>query len=554
MKLWSGRFGKDTNALVNELNASIAFDQRLYREDITGSMAHAAMLAGQGIISQADADAIQAGLQAILEDVEAGKIAFTADNEDIHMNVEALLTARIGDAGKRLHTARSRNDQVALDFRMYVREQIPVIVGQLLDLETVLCRQAKQYQTAVMPGYTHLQRAQPISFAQHLLAYASMFSRDVTRLEDCAARLNECPLGSGALAGTTYPIDRFMTAQALGFAGPMSNSLDGVSDRDYALELLSALGSGALAGTTYPIDRFMTAQALGFAGPMSNSLDGVSDRDYALELLSALSILMMHLSRFSEEIILWCSWEFKFIELDDGYATGSSIMPQKKNPDVAELVRGKTGRVYGDLMGLLTVMKGLPLAYNKDMQEDKEPVFDAVDTVEMCLPVFAAMLDTMTVHTGNMRKGLPLAYNKDMQEDKEPVFDAVDTVEMCLPVFAAMLDTMTVHTGNMRAAAGKGFINATDCADYLTKKGMPFRDAYTVTGKLVAACTAQGKTLEELSLEELKAASDLFDEDVYEAINLENCMALRGSYGGPAVSETTRQIQAVEQFIKDHTK
>ena len=460
MKLWSGRFGKDTNALVNELNASIAFDQRLYREDITGSMAHAAMLAGQGIISQADADAIQAGLQAILEDVEAGKIAFTADNEDIHMNVEALLTARIGDAGKRLHTARSRNDQVALDFRMYVRAQIRVIIEQLLELERVLCRQAKQYQTAVMPGYTHLQRAQPISFAQHLLAYASMFSRDVTRLEDCAARLNECPLGSGALAGTTYPIDRFMTAQALGFAGPMSNSLDGVSDRDYALELLSAL-----------------------------------------------SILMMHLSRFSEEIILWCSWEFKFIELDDGYATGSSIMPQKKNPDVAELVRGKTGRVYGDLMGLLTVMKGLPLAYNKDMQEDKEPVFDAVDTVEMCLPVFAAMLDTMTV-----------------------------------------------HTGNMRAAAGKGFINATDCADYLTKKGMPFRDAYTVTGKLVAACTAQGKTLEELSLEELKAASDLFDEDVYEAINLENCMALRGSYGGPAVSETTRQIQAVEQFIKDHTK
>ena len=460
MKLWSGRFGKDTNALVNELNASIAFDQRLYREDITGSMAHARMLGACGIISMEDAAAILEGLQGILEDVEAGKVEFTADNEDIHMNVEALLTARIGDAGKRLHTARSRNDQVALDFRMYVREQIPVIVGQLLELETVLCRQAKQYQTAVMPGYTHLQRAQPISFAQHLLAYASMFSRDVTRLEDCAARLNECPLGSGALAGTTYPIDRFMTAQALGFAGPMSNSLDGVSDRDYALELLSAL-----------------------------------------------SILMMHLSRFSEEIILWCSWEFKFIELDDGYATGSSIMPQKKNPDVAELVRGKTGRVYGDLMGLLTVMKGLPLAYNKDMQEDKEPVFDAVDTVEMCLPVFAAMLDTMTV-----------------------------------------------HTGNMRAAAGKGFINATDCADYLTKKGMPFRDAYTVTGKLVAACTAQGKTLEELSLEELKAASDLFDEDVYEAINLENCMALRGSYGGPAVSETARQIQAVEQFIKDHTK
>ena len=431
-----------------------------YREDITGSMAHAKMLGACGIISMEDVAAILEGLQSILEDVEAGKVEFTADNEDIHMNVEALLTARIGDAGKRLHTARSRNDQVALDFRMYVREQIPTIVGQLLELESVLCRQAKQYQTAVMPGYTHLQRAQPISFAQHLMAYASMFARDVTRLEDCAKRLNECPLGSGALAGTTYPIDRWQTAKALDFDAPMSNSLDGVSDRDYALELMSAL-----------------------------------------------SILMMHLSRFSEEVILWCSWEFKFIELDDAYATGSSIMPQKKNPDVAELVRGKTGRVYGDLMSLLTVMKGLPLAYNKDMQEDKEPVFDAIDTVEMCLPVFAAMIDTMTVRTDNMRK-----------------------------------------------AAGKGFINATDCADYLTKKGMPFRDAYTVTGKLVAACTAQGKTLEELSLDELKAVSELFDQDVYEAIKLENCMALRASYGGPAVSETTRQIEAIEDFVKAHTK
>ena len=456
MKLWGGRFQKETDNLVNELNASIGFDQRLYREDITGSMAHAAMLADCGVIARADADAIIGGLQGILEDVEAGKIAFTADNEDIHMNVEALLTARIGDAGKRLHTARSRNDQVALDFRMYVREQIPVIVGQLLELETVLCRQARQYQTAVMPGYTHLQRAQPISFAQHLMAYAAMFRRDVTRLEDCAARLNECPLGSGALAGTTYPIDRWNTAKALGFDAPMGNSLDGVSDRDYALELLSAL-----------------------------------------------SILMMHLSRFAEEVILWCSWEFKFIELDDAYATGSSIMPQKKNPDVAELVRGKTGRVYGDLMGLLTVMKGLPLAYNKDMQEDKEPVFDAVDTVEMCLPVFAAMLDTMTV-----------------------------------------------RTDNMRAAAGKGFINATDCADYLTKKGMPFRDAYTTVGRLVAACTAQGKTLEELTLEELQAVSDLFGEDVYDALKLENCMALRASWGGPAVSETTRQIEAIESFVQ----
>ena len=456
MKLWGGRFQKETDQLVNELNASISFDQRLYREDITGSMAHARMLGDCGIISKEDAAAIIGGLQGILADIEAGKVTFTADNEDIHMNVEALLTARIGDAGKRLHTARSRNDQVALDFRMYVREQIPVMVSQLLELETVLCRQAKKYQTAVMPGYTHLQRAQPISFAQHLMAYASMFRRDVTRLEDCGKRLDECPLGSGALAGTTYPIDRWETAQALGFAAPMSNSLDGVSDRDYALELLSGL-----------------------------------------------SILMMHLSRFAEEVILWCSWEFKFIELDDAYATGSSIMPQKKNPDVAELVRGKTGRVYGDLMSLLTVMKGLPLAYNKDMQEDKEPVFDAIDTVEMCLPVFAAMLDTMTVRTDNMRK-----------------------------------------------AAGHGFINATDCADYLTKKGMPFRDAYTVTGHLVAQCTARGKTLEELTLEELKAVSELFEADVYDALNLENCMALRSSYGGPAVAETARQIGEIEQFIQ----
>ena len=456
MKLWGGRFQKETDNLVNELNASIGFDRRLYREDITGSMAHAAMLADCGIISRADADAIINGLQGILEDAEAGKIEFTADNEDIHMNVEALLTARIGDAGKRLHTARSRNDQVALDFRMYVREQIPVITGQLLELETVLCRQARQYQTAVMPGYTHLQRAQPISFAQHLMAYAAMFRRDVTRLEDCAARLNECPLGSGALAGTTYPIDRWQTARELGFDAPMGNSLDGVSDRDYALELMSAL-----------------------------------------------SILMMHLSRFAEEVILWCSWEFKFIELDDAYATGSSIMPQKKNPDVAELVRGKTGRVYGDLMSLLTVMKGLPLAYNKDMQEDKEPVFDAIDTVEMCVPVFAAMIDTMKVLPENMRK-----------------------------------------------AAGKGFINATDCADYLTKKGMPFRDAYTVTGRLVAACAAQGKTLEDLTLDELKAVSGLFEQDVYDALNLENCMALRKSYGGPAVAETARQIEAIEAFVQ----
>ena len=460
MKLWGGRFGKETSSLVNDFNESISFDQRLYRQDIQGSMAHANMLARQGILTEEDNAAIQSGLAGILADIEAGNVEFTAENEDIHMNVEALLTARIGSAGKRLHTARSRNDQVAVDFRLYVRDEIPAVIADVLALEKVLCRIAREHQNTVMPGYTHLQRAQPISFAQHLCAYAAMFRRDVTRLEDCRVRMNECPLGSGALAGTTHPIDRWDTAKALGFAAPTSNSLDGVSDRDYALETLSAL-----------------------------------------------SILMMHLSRFSEEIILWCSWEFKFIELDDAYSTGSSIMPQKKNPDVAELVRGKTGRVYGSLMGLLTVMKGLPLAYNKDMQEDKEPVFDAFDTVEQCLPVFTAMLDTMRV----------------------------------LPE-------------NMRAAAGRGFINATDCADYLTKRGMPFRDAYTVTGKLVAFCTAQGKTLEELSLAELHAFSELFDEDVYEALRLENCMDLRKSYGGPAQEETRRQIEEIEAFVLQHSK
>ena len=455
MKLWSGRFGKDTDALVNAFNASIDFDQRLYREDIRGSLAHAKMLADCGILSPEDGEAIQRGLREILSDIEAGKVAFTADNEDIHMNIEALLTERIGDAGKRLHTARSRNDQVALDFRMYVRREIGSVIDRLLSLQSVLCRRAKEYQSAVMPGYTHLQRAQPVSFAHHLMAYAHMFARDVTRLEDCRERLNQCPLGCGALAGTTYPIDRWETAEELGFDEPMENSLDAVSDRDYALELLSGL-----------------------------------------------SILMLHLSRFAEEVILWCSWEFKFIELDDAYATGSSIMPQKKNPDVAELVRGKTGRVYGDLITLLTVMKGLPLAYNKDMQEDKEPVFDALDTVEMCLPVFAAMLDTMKVFPERMRE-----------------------------------------------AAGRGFLNATDCADYLTKKGMPFRDAYTVTGKLVALCAGEGKSLEELALADFKAACELFDEDVYEALRLENCVSLRHSYGGPAVGETTRQIQDIEDFI-----
>ncbi|MCI9564017.1 MAG: argininosuccinate lyase [Oscillospiraceae bacterium] len=457
MKLWGGRFRKETDSLVNDFNASIHFDARLYQEDIQGSMAHARMLSDCGIISPEDNRQIQEGLAAILADAEAGRVEFTADNEDIHMNVEALLTARIGAAGKRLHTARSRNDQVAVDLRLHLRREICEITGQILDLQQAILEQARAHTNTVMPGYTHLQRAQPISFAQHLLAYGEQLKRDVTRLADCKRRMNVCPLGSGALAGTTYPIDRFETARLLGFDGPCSNSLDGVSDRDYALELLSAL-----------------------------------------------SILMMHLSRFAEEVILWCSWEFKFVELDDAYSTGSSIMPQKKNPDVAELVRGKTGRVYGDLMGLLTTMKGLPLAYNKDMQEDKEPVFDAVDTVKMCLPVFAGMIATMRV----------------------------------LPE-------------NMRRAAGGGFINATDCADYLTRKGMAFRDAYTTVGNLVYYCTQQGKLLEELTLEELKNISPLFGEDVYEALSLETCMGQRRSHGGPAPEETERQIRELEAFITE---
>jgi argininosuccinate lyase len=456
MKLWSGRFRKETNALVNDFNSSISFDSRMYREDVEGSIAHARMLGKQGIISGEDADKIVEGLRGILADIEAGKIEFSADNEDIHMNIEAILTQRIGDAGKRLHTARSRNDQVAVDFRLYLKRQIADIRGELLDFERVLVKQARRHTDTVMPGYTHLQRAQPITFAQHLLAYAFMLKRDVTRLEDCAERMDECPLGSGALAGTTYPIDRFATAEALGFKRPTDNSLDGVSDRDYALEFLSDI-----------------------------------------------SILMMHLSRFAEETILWCSWEFRFVTLDDAYSTGSSIMPQKKNPDVSELVRGKTGRVYGDLMSLLAAMKSLPLAYNKDMQEDKEPVFDAVDTVRMCVPVFAAMIDTMTV-------------NKE----------------------------------NMRAAAGRGFINATDCADYLTKKGMPFRDAYTVVGNLVYYCQESGKTLEEIPIDELKMASPLFDSDVYDALNMENCVQTRRSFGGPAREETKRQIGEIEKFIE----
>ena len=458
MKLWAGRFQKETDTLVNDFNSSIGFDARLYKQDIQGSIANATMLGKQGIIEQAEADKIISGLKAILADIEAGEVEFTMDNEDIHMNIEAILTQRIGDTGKRLHTSRSRNDQVAVDFRLYVKEEIPTIINQVLDLEQVLIQKAEENLSTVMPGYTHLQRAQPTTFAHYMMAYANMFRRDVTRLEDCLERLDECPLGAGALATSTYPVDRQMTAKLLGFAKPTENSMDSVSDRDYAIEFLSAC-----------------------------------------------SILMMHLSRFAEEIILWCSWEFKYADLDDAYSTGSSIMPQKKNPDVAELVRGKTGRVYGDLMTLLTVMKALPLAYNKDMQEDKEPVFDAIDTVEMCLPVFGAMLQTLTIRPKNMAK----------------------------------------------AAAG-GFINATDCADYLVKKGMPFREAYMIVGRLVNMCIRSGENLETLTLRDFRAISDLFDSDVYEALELKHCVHERKVYGGPSKDDVTRQIQYIKDFVADH--
>jgi argininosuccinate lyase len=460
MKLWSGRFDKNTNELVDELNASIGFDFRLYEQDIAGSIAHSAMLAKQGIISAEDREKIHEGLKSILSDIKAGKLSFGSDVEDVHMAVEGELTRRIGDAGKRLHTARSRNDQVALDFRLYLKGEITGIICLVLDLIEVLVAAAEKNLTTVMPAYTHLQRAQPTTFAHYMMAYANMLRRDVTRLQDCLERMDECPLGSGALTATTYPIDRKAVADELGFARVTQNSLDGVSDRDYAIEFLNCI-----------------------------------------------SILMMHLSRFSEEIILWCSWEFKFIELDDAYSTGSSIMPQKKNPDIAELVRGKTGRVYGDLMTLLTVMKALPLAYNKDMQEDKEPVFDAIDTVKKCLPVFSAMLETMRL----------------------------------LPE-------------NMRAAAGKGFINATDCADYLVKKGMPFRDAYSVVGRLVNHCIASGKTLETLELEEYKKVSDVFSRDVYDAISLNTCVNNRKVQGGPAPESVAVQIEEIKSFLREQRR
>ena len=458
MKLWAGRFQKDTDTQVNDFNSSILFDQRMYKQDIQGSLAHATMLGRQGIITKEEADDIVNGLTAILQDIEDGKVEFSMENEDIHMNIEAMLTQRIGPDGKRLHTGRSRNDQVAVDFRLYVKSEIPKIIGMLLDLEKVLTEKAKANTETVMPGYTHMQRAQPTTFAHYMMAYANMIRRDITRLEDCLERMDECPLGAGALATSSYPIDREFTAHALGFKKPTENSMDSVSDRDFAIEFLSAC-----------------------------------------------SILMMHLSRFSEEIILWCSWEFKFVEMDDAYSTGSSIMPQKKNPDVAELVRGKTGRVYGSLITLLTVMKGLPLAYNKDMQEDKEPVFDTIDTVELCIPVFSAMLETMTVLPKNMRK-----------------------------------------------AASGGFINATDCADYLTRKGMPFREAYMIVGRLVNNCLKSGDTLDTLTLRDFRAVSNLFDGDIYDALALKTCVNERKVMGGPAEQEVLRQIAYIEKFVEEH--
>ena len=455
-KLWAGRTDGATSQIADDFNSSIRFDSRMYRQDIEGSMAHAAMLALEGIISQEDADTLIAGLEQILGDIESGKLPIDMTCEDIHMFVEAVLTQRLGDVGKKLHTARSRNDQVALDVRMYLRSELDEIAALTKDLIAAVTDKAEEYKTAIMPGYTHLQRAQPITFGHHLMAYAMMLLRDIDRLKDCRKRMNQSPIGCCALAGTTYDTDRYFEAGKLGF--------DGIC---------------------------------------LNSLDGVSDRDFCAELMSAISILMMHLSRLSEEIILWSSWEFQFVELSDEYTTGSSIMPQKKNPDMAELVRGKTGRVYGDLMALLTTLKGLPLAYNKDMQEDKEAVFDACDTVKMCLQVFAPMVATMK----------------------------------------AKVD-------NMLLAAQKGFINATDLADYLVKKGLPFRSAYKISGELVALCIRENTVLEKLDLATYRQYSELFGEDLYQAIDLVACVEKRTSVGGPCETSVQAQIDYVKERIQ----
>ena len=454
-KMWAGRAQEQLDQTADDFNSSIAVDQRMAEQDITGSIAHAKMLAAQGILDAGEVEKIIQGLEGILNDLKAGSLAIDPAAEDIHMFVEQVLTERIGDAGKRLHTARSRNDQVAVDLRLYLRQRSAGLVQQLKALMSVIADQAEANSDAIVPGYTHLQRAQPILFAHHLLAYAMMFSRDVTRLQDAAKRMNESPLGACALAGTTYPTSRQMTAQLLGFDGPCRNSIDAVSDRDFCVELLAAL-----------------------------------------------STIMMHLSRFSEEIILWCSWEFHFVELSDAYTTGSSIMPQKKNADMAELVRGKTGRVYGDLMGTLTMLKGLPLAYNKDMQEDKESIFDAFDTVSHCLEVFTPMLQTMKTRKDKMYK-----------------------------------------------AAQEGFINATDLADYLTRKGMPFRAAYKLTGSLVAECIRTGQVLETVPLERYRELSDLFEQDVYEAIDLKTCVERRISEGGTGKASVQAQIQYIHSIV-----
>ena len=454
-KMWAGRTSGETNKLADDFNSSIGVDSKMYRQDILGSMAHASMLGAKNIIEKSEADAIIDGLGGILNDIDSGKLAFDMTCEDIHMFIEQELTSRIGDLGKKLHTARSRNDQVALDLRMYLRDESAELTELIKNLIATLTDKAEEYKSAIMPGYTHLQRAQPITFGHHLMAYSMMLLRDLDRIKDCVRRMNVSPIGSCALAGTTYDTDRRYEAEKLGFD-------------DICL----------------------------------NSLDGVSDRDFAVELISAIALLMMHLSRLSEELILWSSWEFKFVTISDEYTTGSSIMPQKKNPDMAELVRGKTGRVYGDLMSLLTTLKGLPLAYNKDMQEDKESVFDAVETANMCLKVFVGMIETLTANTDNMKK-----------------------------------------------AAQTGFINATDLADYLVKKGMPFRTAYKISGSIVAKCIKENKVLETLTLEEYREFSELIDSDVFEDIDLNVCVEKRISEGGTSVSSVEKQIKFVKEKL-----
>lgn len=450
MKLWGGRFTKETNQFVQNFNESISFDQKFYRQDIAGSIAHVTMLARQGIISAEDKDVIVKGLEGIREDLEAGRLAIADGYEDIHSFVEAVLTERVGEAGKRLHTGRSRNDQVALDMKLYIRDEIDELDDLLKTLLTELLSLMEEHLHTYMPGFTHLQKAQPVTLAHHVGAYYEMFRRDRGRLGDVRKRLNYCPLGSGALAGTTYPLDR-----------------------EY------------------------TAKLLDFDGPTLNSMDSVSDRDYVIELLSALSVISMHLSRFSEEIIIWNSNEYRFVEMDDSYSTGSSIMPQKKNPDIAELIRGKSGRVYGSLMSILTVMKGIPLAYDKDIQEDKELTFDAIDTIKGCLQLFTGMISSIT-------------FRKDVMEE----------------------------------SAKKGFTNATDAADYLVNHGVPFRDAHGIIGQLVLMCIEKNKSLDELTLDEFKSVSKIFEQDIYEAISLKTCVEKRVTIGAPG-AEAMKKVIAI---------